>query len=138
MTGLCPFHSERTPSFVVYPDKKDYHCFGCGAHGTVIDYVMQLEGVSLWEAVEMLADRLGIPINDSEEYKRRKAEYIKRENKPENITKRYPKRQTILKVAVLTGKQLRNFVLDGMRTNKPSLSHYMTSTEERQDTQKGD
>ena len=111
MTGLCPFHSERTPSFVVYPDKKDYHCFGCGAHGTVIDYVMQLEGVSLWEAVEMLADRLGIPINDSEEYKQRKAEYVKREQQAKKYHKEVSKAADYLKGRGINGKTAKEFCL---------------------------
>lgn len=120
MTGLCPFHSERTPSFVVYPDKKDYHCFGCGAHGTVIDYVMQLEGVSLWEAVEMLADRLGIPINDSEEYKRRKAEYIKREKQARKHHKEVSKAADYLKGRGINGKTAKEFCL-GWDENKQAV-----------------
>lgn len=111
MTGLCPFHSERTPSFVVYPDKKDYHCFGCGAHGTVIDYVMQQESVGLWEAVELLADRLGIPINDSEEYKQRKAEYIKREQQAKKYHKEVSKAADYLKGRGITGKTAKEFCL---------------------------
>ena len=120
MTGLCPFHSERTPSFVIYPDKKDYHCFGCGAHGTVIDYVMQIEGVSLWEAVEMLADRLGIPINDSEEYKRRKAEYIKREKQAQKHHKEVPKAADYLKGRGINGKTAKEFCL-GWDENKKAV-----------------
>lgn len=120
MAGLCPFHSERTPSFVVYPDKKDYHCFGCGAHGTVIDYVMQLEGVSLWEAVEMLADRLGIPINDSEEYKQRKAEYVKREQQAKKYHKEVSKAADYLKGRGINGKTAKEFCL-GWDENKQSV-----------------
>ena len=54
-TGLCPFHNEKTPSFTVNDDKAFYHCFGCGAHGDVIGFVMQTEGLSFPEAVEKLA-----------------------------------------------------------------------------------
>jgi len=53
--GCCPFHSERTPSFTVNDDKGFFHCFGCGAHGDVLDFVMQAEGVGLRDA----ADRIG-------------------------------------------------------------------------------
>ena len=54
-TGLCPFHNEKSPSFSVNEQKGFYHCFGCGAHGSVFDFVMQTEGVSFPEAVERLA-----------------------------------------------------------------------------------
>ncbi len=58
--GLCPFHSEKTPSFTVYGDH--YHCFGCGASGDIITFVMQTEGMTYPDAVRSLADRAGIPI----------------------------------------------------------------------------
>ena len=54
-TGLCPFHNEKSPSFSVNEQKGFYHCFGCGAHGSVFDFVMQTEGVGFPEAVERLA-----------------------------------------------------------------------------------
>ncbi len=60
--GLCPFHVEKTPSFFVDPDKGVYHCFGCGASGNLFTFVMQTEGLNFREAVESLAQRLGITI----------------------------------------------------------------------------
>jgi DNA primase len=63
--GLCPFHKEKTPSFTVNEDKGFYHCFGCGAHGSVIDFVMQIEGLSFPEAVERLAGEAGLPVPTS-------------------------------------------------------------------------
>ncbi|CCQ72453.1 DNA primase [Magnetospira sp. QH-2] len=70
--GLCPFHKEKTPSFYVYDDH--YHCFGCGVHGSVIDFVMNTENLSFPEAVEKLADEAGleVPVDSPEE--RQKAE----------------------------------------------------------------
>jgi putative DNA primase/helicase len=56
--GCCPFHLEKTPSFHVFED--GYHCFGCGAHGDVIDFVMQTQGVEFLEAVKMLAANVGL------------------------------------------------------------------------------
>ncbi len=53
--GLCPFHNEKTPSFTVSEDKGFYHCFGCGAHGDLIGFVMNSEGLAFPEAVEKLA-----------------------------------------------------------------------------------
>ena len=55
--GLCPFHSEKTPSFSVNPERGFFHCFGCGAGGTAFDFVMRTEGVSFPEAVRLLARR---------------------------------------------------------------------------------
>ena len=60
--GLCPFHSEKTPSFTVSEDKGFYHCFGCGAHGDVIGFVMRAEGLSFPEAVERLAGEAGLQV----------------------------------------------------------------------------
>jgi DNA primase len=58
--GCCPFHGEKTPSFYVYDDH--YHCFGCGAHGTAISFVMQSQGTSFIEAVEQLAAEAGMQV----------------------------------------------------------------------------
>ncbi len=66
--GLCPFHNEKTPSFTVSDDKAFYHCFGCGAHGDVIGFVMQTEGIPFPEAVEQLASQCGLamPVRSAE------------------------------------------------------------------------
>ena len=60
--GLCPFHSEKTPSFVVYPDTKSFYCFGCGTGGSVITFVSKLENLTYLETIELLAERAGIPL----------------------------------------------------------------------------
>jgi DNA primase len=60
--ACCPFHSEKTPSFTVSPSKQFYHCFGCGAHGSAIGFVMQYGGLGFVEAVEELAGQLGMPV----------------------------------------------------------------------------
>ncbi|MEA1965116.1 MAG: DNA primase, partial [Candidatus Aerophobetes bacterium] len=60
--ALCPFHQERTPSFVVSPEKQLFHCFGCGVGGNVISFLMRWEKISFPEAVKMLGDKLGISI----------------------------------------------------------------------------
>lgn len=60
--GLCPFHSERTPSFSVSADKQIYHCFGCGKGGGVINFIMDVENLSFPEAVEFLAKRANMPL----------------------------------------------------------------------------
>jgi len=73
--GLCPFHSEKTPSFNVNPDKGFYHCFGCGVHGDVITFVMETEGLSFPEAVEQLATSAGmqLPARDERDEAREKS-----------------------------------------------------------------
>jgi DNA primase len=58
----CPFHNEKTPSFVVSPDKQIYHCFGCGAGGNVFSFLMKYENLSFPEVVEMLAEKAGIQL----------------------------------------------------------------------------
>ena len=60
--GLCPFHDEKTPSFTVSPEKGFYHCFGFSAHGTAIGFLMDYENMSFPEAVEALADMLGLEV----------------------------------------------------------------------------
>lgn len=61
-TACCPFHHEKTPSFTVSPDKQFYHCFGCGAHGTAISFLIEHEGLQFVEAIEVLATKLGLDI----------------------------------------------------------------------------
>ncbi|MEW9701620.1 DNA primase [Paenibacillus sp. SI8] len=62
MKGLCPFHSEKSPSFTVTPEKQIYRCFGCGAGGNIIRFLMEIEGLSFSEAVTKLAEESDIPI----------------------------------------------------------------------------
>ncbi len=62
--GLCPFHNERTPSFNVSPSRGTYHCFGCGAGGSAIRFVMEHDGMSFIEAVKRLADAAGIRVEE--------------------------------------------------------------------------
>ena len=64
--GLCPFHSEKSPSFSVSPGKQMYYCFGCGAGGNVITFVMAYENVTFQEAVKMLAERAGVSLPEAE------------------------------------------------------------------------
>ncbi|MCE8033520.1 DNA primase [Halomonas sp. MCCC 1A11057] len=61
-SGLCPFHQEKTPSFTVSADKQFYHCFGCGAHGNALRFLMEYDKLRFPEAVEQLASRLGLEV----------------------------------------------------------------------------
>ena len=60
--GLCPFHGEKTPSFTVSPSKQFFHCFGCGAHGSAIGFLMDHRGLGYVEAVQELAQMVGLPL----------------------------------------------------------------------------
>lgn len=67
LTGCCPFHTEDTPSFVVYIDSNSWHCFGCGRGGSVFDLVMERDSSEFWEAVTHLAGRYNIPLPEMTE-----------------------------------------------------------------------
>jgi len=78
-SALCPFHREKTPSFHVNPQRQNYHCFGCGASGSIFRFVMEYESVDFPEAVQRLAQRAGIPLvmdaggeDDRQQHRRRK------------------------------------------------------------------
>lgn len=60
--ACCPFHSEKTPSFSVAPDKQFYYCFGCGTHGNALDFIMHYEGLDFPDAVEVLASEQGVDV----------------------------------------------------------------------------
>lgn len=74
---LCPFHSERTPSCTVYPDSESFYCFGCGAGGDVITFIMKIENLDYIEAVKYLAEKSGIPMPE-DGYTDRNAQIKKR------------------------------------------------------------
>ena len=63
--GLCPFHGEQTPSFSVTQEKQIFHCFGCGAGGNVITFLMDIENLSFQDAVSKLGSRIGLTIEES-------------------------------------------------------------------------
>ncbi len=69
--GLCPFHGEKTPSFSVAPDKGIFYCFGCHKGGSVINFEMEIEGLSYPDAVRALAQRAGMEVPDDEQYQSR-------------------------------------------------------------------
>ena len=69
--GLCPFHSEKTPSFYVYPDTQSFYCFGCGAGGDVITWVRRMENLEFTDAVKQLAEKSGLQVPNDREADRR-------------------------------------------------------------------
>jgi DNA primase len=68
--GLCPFHSEKTPSFMVSPQKNIFHCFGCGVGGNVFNFLMKFKGISFPDSVKMLGERVGIRVTASKSEKK--------------------------------------------------------------------
>ncbi len=68
LTGLCPFHNEKTPSFTVYPETQSYYCFGCGNGGDVITFIKNIENLDYTEAVRLLADRVGLAVPQDSGY----------------------------------------------------------------------
>lgn len=78
LKGLCPFHSEKTPSFVVSPDKQICHCFGCNKGGDIFAFIEEVEGVTFAEALEVLADRAGVKM-DASKHKKKESKSVKDE-----------------------------------------------------------
>ena len=87
--GLCPFHNEKTPSFTVSPTKGIYKCFGCGAGGNVVNFLMQHEKLSYPEALKMLAAKYQIEVQEEElSYEQ---EELRDERESLHIVSRYAK-----------------------------------------------
>jgi DNA primase len=120
--GVCPFHQEKTPSFAVNEEKQIYHCFGCGAGGDVFKFLMEYKSISFIEAVQEIAEQLGIKIeydqnisvekqNEQETYydiNLRAAKYFS-DNLLKNIAGEYAR--DYLTGRKLTEKTMRNFGL---------------------------
>src|SRR5574339_1213304 len=62
--ACCPFHNEKTPSFSVSPSKQFYHCFGCGAHGTAVGFLMEYNGLGFVDAIKELAQSVGMTVTE--------------------------------------------------------------------------
>ncbi len=77
--GLCPFHSEKTPSFTVSPEKQIYHCFGCHSGGNVFTFLMQMEGLSFPEAVRQLGEQVGVKVSYRSSPEDRKEDHFREE-----------------------------------------------------------
>jgi DNA primase len=108
LKGLCPFHEEKTPSFQVTPARGLYYCFGCGEGGDVITFVQRIDNLSFAEAVEFLADRVGIQLRYDDDGPRVEPGARLRVLEANQVAMEYFQRQ-LLTPAALAGRQL----LDG-------------------------
>lgn len=110
--GLCPFHNEKSPSFSVSPSKQMYYCFGCGAGGNVFTFVMEYENYSFQEAINYLADRVGIEL-------------------PEIEYSEEAKKQADLKTTILEiNKQAANYFYYQLKNEAGEVAyHYLTNRE---------
>ena len=138
--GLCPFHNEKTPSFMVSQSKQIYKCFGCGKGGNVFMFIMEYEGLSFIESIRFLAEKCGVTIPDSEynvkeaEKRKRKRDRLLEINK-EAATYFYyqlrsPRGETGLnyfKKRELTDKTMKNFGLGYSLVNNNDLTLYLRS-----------
>jgi len=104
--GLCPFHSEKTPSFFVNQDNNFYHCFGCGAGGDVINFLMEIENLTFSESVKILAERAGMELPDLSEGQRR----------------RYKEREELFELNELAAK-FYNYLLLNKEIGRKALSY---------------
>lgn len=86
--GLCPFHNEKTPSFMVSREKNNFHCFGCHAGGDTISFIMQIENLSYIEAIRFLADKIGMVLEETE-YSKAKVEENNRYYEINSLAARY-------------------------------------------------
>jgi DNA primase len=101
--GLCPFHGEKTPSFVVTPARESWHCFGCGLHGDIFSFVMQRDGATFPEALRTLATKAGVEIDEH--------------------TKREDARRARLRGVLDTAIAFYHAVLTGSRTGEAALAY---------------
>jgi DNA primase len=79
LSGLCPFHNERTPSFYVHPAKQVFKCHGCGAGGDAFTFIQKIEGVDFQRALEIVADLVGVPLSHLPLTWEQKREYAERQ-----------------------------------------------------------
>ncbi len=101
--GLCPFHGEKTPSFVVTPVRENWHCFGCGLGGDIFSFVMQRDGLTFPEALRQLATRAGVEIDER--------------------TKREDARRARLRQVLETTVAFYHAVLTGSKAGEPALAY---------------
>ena len=141
--ACCPFHQEKTPSFSVSPSKQFYHCFGCGAHGSAITFLMEYEGFTFVEAVHQLASELGLTVPNEQvlDQKKVKANFDLEEAMKianqfyQQSLRKSPKAINYLKSRGLTGKIAKEFSIgfapDGWQNLEKAFKHYQDKSLEK-------
>src|SRR6056297_1712118 len=130
--ALCPFHNEKTPSFVVSPDKQIYHCFGCGEGGDVFSFLMKYNNLTFIESVEYLAEKAGIKLEKVSEKVTEKKDLLYKINREsavyfyENI-KKSNESINYLKKRGINSKAIKNFGLGYSIDNWDGLLNYLKS-----------
>jgi len=140
--GLCPFHGEKTPSFTVSPSRQTYHCFGCGAHGDAIRFLMETQGLPFMDAVRDLAQRVGVTVPESDASPEERARAAEQREKRHTLSevlaragdhykaalKNTPRAIEYLKRRGLTGEIAARFGLGyapaGWRSLASAFAHY--------------
>ena len=140
--GLCPFHGEKSPSFIVSPTRQTYHCFGCGVHGNALGFLMEYSGLGFVEAVQDLAQQVGMTVPEDErsaEDRERAAQQKKRQATLTDVLlkasdhyrmqlKKSPRAIDYLKKRGLTGQIAAHFALgyspEGWRTLASAFPSY--------------
>ncbi len=141
LLGLCPFHNEKSPSFTVSPTKQFYHCFGCGAHGSAITFLMEHTAASFPEAVRTLAASAGMTVPEENRSPRQQAETSRRKTEESRHTqvldaaqthylaqlRKSPQAIRYLKQRGLTGEIAAHFGLGWSGTDRHGLSQVFPS-----------
>jgi replicative DNA helicase/5S rRNA maturation endonuclease (ribonuclease M5) len=124
LKGQCPFHQDSTPSLTVYPSTGDFHCFGCQANGTVIDYIMyRLNTKSVGEALMYISHQYDIPLSgfDEEAYKERKSAIENKRREATNYFKHFQEANKFLVDRKISGNTLKKFGV-GFDTTKQAVA----------------
>lgn len=140
--GLCPFHGEKTPSFIVSPSRQTYHCFGCGVHGNAIDFLMEHGGLGFIDAVRDLAQQVGLAVPEDDSTPEERAQAQQQRERQGTLTevleraaahyrkqlKASPRAIDYLKRRGLTGEIAAQFALgyapEGWRSLASAFPHY--------------
>ena len=140
--GLCPFHGEKSPSFIVSPTRQTYHCFGCGVHGNAVGFLMEHSGLGFVEAVEDLAQQTGMKVPEDERSAEDRERAVQQKQKQVTLTdvlerasdhyraqlKKSPRAIDYLKNRGLTGQIAAQFALgyapEGWRTLASAFPSY--------------
>lgn len=121
LVGLCPFHNERTPSFTVFPGTRSFYCFGCSTGGDVFTFVMRSQNLDYPEAVEFLAKRAGIPIEE-DEFRKSEKPLVKKERIIEVTTEAARFFRDMLFSP--QGEAARRYLLENRRLTSATIKHF--------------